>query len=443
MKVALALLLSVVASVASAQQVVTIHGAPQGVSQCVIPPQVMLHTIGVIDPVTHLQFCPFIEPQAHWKSVGADGNPSPDPPFTLSHDLAHAGHLGCNFPLYAETDGRSFTVPCRIMLFHTAGAIKDPGNGRLVWGDRVTATFDTPVGDGPLVGDPAGLKSWFFHATFNPLPAGDDSVLTPVPLHGWFVWRLTYRTFFDNGDLGNTEPMWSAYSVIDPSQPEHVRSEYSRPLIAARTYGIGATDPSDTWGISTVESSDDQCLPFWAPISTPRVCQVLSYMYNPAPLLGTYELLLDPDFHVGVPGTRLATRATTSTSGIGNFDFIDPLVISKSTPPMGYPLDGTHKLCATWHEASDPVNPTLGLHGGFIAPNEESIALLCFDVKVGPNPVGCDVVTCPVDGRPTPEPPSPPPPPPSPPMPMPPQCSVAGTALDVATGVTTITILCR
>lgn len=416
---------------------VPLHNAPQGVTSCTIPAAVMLHTIGVLDP-NGVQYCPFLEPQSHWKP--GDGSPAVDPPDTLVHDLSH-GHFGCNFPELGELSG-PITVPCRIMLFHTAGEIADGGEG-LVAGDLLTnVTFDdATVGDGPLVGDPNGLKSWTFHMTITPKvmwpPA--DGITTPVPPHGVFVWHAGYRIFFDTGDTNDVLPEFANYATFDPTQPEAPLPEIGMAL-GTKNIAVSARDTeSGTWGQNVVEVRD-QCLPLWAPFSSPIACPVFAYTYSPEPLAAQYQILLDPDFHNGVPGTPLVFRTLPSIVGAPvNLDYLDPLVISKSTPPAGYPLDGTHKLCEVWQESSDPTNPTPGVHGGSIAPGQTSITLLCHDVKIGSNPVGCTPATCPAN--PTPPAPTPPPiPPPTPPPTPPPAQSCTGTVSGTSTDGKTITV---
>src|SRR5689334_1537202 len=185
----LASMLCMTGAQAKALDTFTLHGAPQGVRTCTVPSTFTPYTIGT-------GLCPAISFQTHWKPGG--GSPVVQPPNTLTANLAHT-HIECNLPYLAEVN-MPFTVPCRFVLFHTAGSIG------LAQGDLVTAlTFDDPQVRFPLVGDPSSVLTFNFHLTFDPRI---QKITNVVPPHGYFVFRFMCRTAFTNQDSMDTQMEW-------------------------------------------------------------------------------------------------------------------------------------------------------------------------------------------------------------------------------------------
>ncbi len=354
-------------SSAAYAQPFTLHGSPQGVTSCTVPSGFTEHALGT-------GLCPMISFQTHWKPGG--GSPSVQPPDTVTPDLAHT-HIECNLPHEAEMTG-PVTVPCRFVLFHTAGKII------LAQGDLVSnLSMDDPAVTFPLVGDPNSVLQFYFHATFDPTIVKDSS---PVPAHGWFYFRLMCRTAFNDHDLMDTEMMWSAYSMRDPRQPEAPLAEAGINL-GSRAVAVSARDSeADVYGIHLVEVRDT-AIPLYAPFRTPITLTVASYSYGPDVRLpaGQYKLLVDPDLHHSVTGTSVSFKSAPAAGGSVNTDTLDPVAIDTSLQPVGFSAHH-HRLSLLWSVATDPTNFIQGDHGGLIAPNQQIFALLNVEVAIGDNP---------------------------------------------------------
>jgi hypothetical protein len=348
-------------------QPLTLHGSPQGVGSCSVPAAFTEHTIGT-------GLCPMISFQSHWKPGG--GSPAVPAPNTLVPDTAHT-HIECNLPHEAEMTA-PVTVPCRFVLFHTAGKII------LTQGDLVSnITMDDPTVTFPLVGDPNNVLLFFFHVTFDPTIV---KISSPVPAHGWFYFRFMCRTLFDNRDMIDTQIMWSAYSMRDPRQPEAPLAEPGINL-GSRAIPVSARDSeANVFGIHLVEVRD-QSIPLYATFNTPLVLTAVSYSYGPDIKLpaGQYKLLADPDLHRAVTGLPLAFKESPAAGGSSNTDILDPVRIDASLPPVGFAAHH-HRISLIWSVATDPARPIQGDHGGLIAPNQEVFALLNFEVAIGDNP---------------------------------------------------------
>jgi hypothetical protein len=397
-------------STAAYAQPFTLHGSPQGVTSCSVPAAFTEHTLGT-------GLCPMISFQTHWKPGG--GSPSVQPPNTLTPNLAHT-HIECNLPHEAEMTG-PVTVPCRFVLFHTAGQII------LAQGDLVTnITMDDPTGPWPLVGDPNSVLLFYFHATFDPTVVKSTS---PVPPHGWFSFRLMCRTAFGNGDLMDTQIMWSAYSMRDPRQPEALLGEAGINL-GSRAVVVSARDSeADVYGIHLVEVRDT-AIPLYASFRTPIVLTAASYSYGPDNKLpaGEYKLLVDPDLHRAVTGTSMSFKSSPAAGGSTNIDILDPVQIDASLPPVGFAAHH-HRVSLLWSVATDPNNFIHGDHGGLIAPNQEIFALLNFEVAIGDNPQSAPPPAPVAAPSPTPASPSPTPSPSVPPALTPEPGGVPGPAV--------------
>lgn len=380
----------------------TLHGSPQGVSSCSVPAVFTEHTMGT-------GLCPMISFQTHWKPGG--GSPSVQPPNTLTPDLSHT-HIECNLPHEAEMTG-PVTVPCRFVLFHTAGKIM------LTQGDLVSGfAMDDPTVTFPLVGDPSNVLQFYFHVRFDPTIVSTSS---PVPAHGWFYFRFMCRTLFDDHDTMDTQIMWSAYSMRDPRQPEAPLAEAGINL-GARGTAVSARDTeAGVFGLHLVEVRD-QAIPLYASFRTPIVLTTVSYSYGPDINLpaGQYKLLLDPDLHRSVTGTSVSFKTSPDAGGSMNIDTLDPVQIDGSLPPVGFAAHH-HRISLLWSVATDPVGFIHGDRGGLIAPNQEIFALLNFEVAIGDNPQSAPPpAPSPAPGASAPSAPTAPAPPPAPePFPRP------------------------
>jgi len=269
-------------------------------------------------------------------------------------------------------------VPCRFVLFHTAGKIM------LTQGDLVTSlTMDDPSVTFPLVGDPSNVLQYYFHATFDPTVVSTSSA---VPAHGWFYFRFMCRTLFDDHDTMDTQIMWSAYSMRDPRQPEAPLAEAGINL-GARGTAVSARDTeAGVFGLHLVEVRD-QAIPLYASFRTPIALTTVSYSYGPDINLpaGQYKLIIDPDLHRSVSGTSVSFKTSADAGGSTNIDTLDPVQIDASLPPVGFAAHH-HRVSLLWSVATDPSGFIHGDRGGLIAPNQEIFALLNFEVAIGDNP---------------------------------------------------------
>jgi hypothetical protein len=331
--------------------------------------------------------------QSHWKPGG--GSPNVQPPNTLIPDTAHT-HIECNLPHEAEITA-PVTVPCRFVLFHTAGKIG------LAQGDLVSDFhFDDPAVTFPLVGDPNAVLTWNFHVTFDPTIVKESS---PVPARGWFGIRFMCRTGFNNGDSIDTQISWAAYSMRDPRAPEAPLAEPGINL-GSRAIPVSSRDTeSNAFGIHLVEVRD-QAIPLFASFNTPIILAVASYSYGPEINLpaGEYKLLVDPDLHRAISGGQMSFKASPAAGGSMNIDPLDPVQIDASLPPVGFAAHH-HRISLLWSVGTDPSKTIRGDRGGMIAPNQEVFALLNFEVMIGDNPQGAAApAAAPTSAAPTPAP---------------------------------------
>jgi len=348
-------------ALAASVQAQTIHNAPQGVAAYADPSE-----------------WPFLSGQCHWAPSNnpvPEGNPSP----TLGHT-----HVEVNAPIWAELGATTVTMPITVRLFHTSGRIVSvwaEHSNDVIW--DATGTTDLP----DMTGDPNGLKTWTGHVTYDPLLDKKDGY-GPAPVHGWFGLRFFARTRFDNGDLMVytllTVPF---YSTINPLAPERVLGGIEGIDLRASCTPFTTRDTpagSNGSGISQVR---DQSLPILAPISTPMLVKSSTYNYgrNGVPP-STYELFLDSDLHMNVPGTPLVqSDLNRDDAGTDNADTIDPSTLAASKPPMGF-APNEHRLSFTWKNGSGPLGGQNGA-GTTVQPNETLVTLLVVKVKTAPGVV--------------------------------------------------------
>jgi hypothetical protein len=352
-----ALLLALAASV----QAQIIHNAPQGVTA-----------------YANASEWPFLSGQCHWapsNSPVLEGNPNP----TLGHT-----HVEVSAPIWAELGAQTVTIPITVRLFHTAGRIINvwaEHSNDVVW--DATGTTDLP----DMVGDPEGLKTWTGHVTYDPLLDKHDGY-GPAPVHGWFGLRFFARTRFDNGDLmAYTLLTVPIYSTINPLAPERVvGGAEGIDLRASCTPFTERDTPAGSNG-SGISQVRDQSLPILAPISSPMLVQSATYNYGRNGLPpSTYQLVLDADLHMNVPGTLLVqSDINRDDAGTSNADTIDPSMVAASKSPMGF-APGEHRLSFTWKNGSGALGGTNG-GGTEVQPNETLVTLLVVKIKTAPGVV--------------------------------------------------------
>jgi hypothetical protein len=317
-----------------------------------------------------------IDFQVHWRP-GNNGTNS------LAPGLAHT-HIQVQAPWYAELPAGDITLPIVFKMFCTDGAFVD------AWatfqGDAGEKTINDSQGRSRLAvaapaypyhipGDPNGLVTIPASLTFN-FVDGLDVGCSP---HGWARVSVSCRIQYTNGDAVTAKAMLSFYSMVDPSAPETPLGE---PGINYAVHGAVTSARDGTQAFQTQLTEFKKLMPFLAPIAVPQKTEVGGYNYAPyLPLfpLTKYEMLIDPDFHMGVPGT---VQPTLQVSPTGNLDTWLPATIAKSPPPMGFPPN-QHRLGFSW---------LVDTGSGFSTPDgpmsagERLVTLLTFPVTIGANP---------------------------------------------------------
>lgn len=393
-------------------QPVPLHGAPQGVTACTIPDQIVLHTIGT-------GFCPFVSTQFHWKV----------PQVNIAHT-----HIECNLPHLGEVAG-PFTVPCRFQLFHTAGKLSLIYSGGLV----SRFAFDAPGQTFPIVGNPAGVVIVPFHLTIDPTI---DVATQYVQPHGWFNVMFAERTNYDDGSQVDGQMFFTGWSMRDPSAPSKPEGEGTRIMLAAKASVAGYIFGAHLMEVRT------PMLPLWAPLAAPVKYLDSSYSYGSNTALtaddGLYLNVYDNDYHNGVDGQVVDTVVASRVGGFGSSNLVveDPTVIAAFQAPAGFP-SGVHRHTLAWQAQTNPTQDLIGGDDHLLPHGQVLVSLISVDEAVAQNAVGCLDAACSnaVTDAPTVTPPvvTPPPPPPVK------QCSgtVKGTSVDGATvTVTSGTITC-
>lgn len=312
-KYALAIAVSLVASVASAQP---IHGHPQKAAYA--SPAEWLTPSG----------------QCHWTQQGA--------PLDIAGPQSSHIHLDLTHPYGAEVTA-PFVAPFALTLHHTAGVV---GNvfGLLIrditW--DATGTTERPA----MVGDPTGDRVFTGHLTVDPVTPvmGADGQVDPLrspPPRGWFSVSLVARVYFDSGDLLEAGVYTSLYSTRDPSAPERpARASGHIFNIQCAPFSARLDDPRGSqFGTAVSEYSD--WLPV-APIQTPWIAPGFLYNYaaDPSLPIGSFEQRLDANFHLSIPG--LIVRPPVALNGNQSFATI-PITFDPAV--MG---TGAHKTLLAW-----------------------------------------------------------------------------------------------
>lgn len=349
-----------------------IHGAPQGVTA-----------------YTSTLDRPWVTGQCHWKDTG----PDPNPVGPLVPGITHT-HIEAYPPIWAELGPGPVTMAFTLRLFKTPGKLTGligeflGPYGPVPMSEVVT---DTPL---PLVGDPEGLVSMTGHVTFDPAlatlpvtwPDGHVSVQRDIPEHGWFNTRLWVRTEFDNHDMLDTQLAIPFFSVLNPAMPEPLYGEGTMQFAAFCSIQSPDVEKVENGGfgahVTEIRGTDGQArgfVPILSQSNDPFTVFTETYNYKALPtLFPAYELRLDPNFHMGIAGTLLATKSVDIPNGVSNTDVLDPVVIAASVAPMGG-TPGKHRIFAIWDQDTKSGSP------GF-AKNERLVSLLGFEVAIGPNP---------------------------------------------------------
>jgi hypothetical protein len=355
-----------------------IHNAPQGKSAYASPDE-----------------WPAISGQCHW--TPGDGSPRIDPPNTLVHDMAHTHAEFDAVPIWAELGNQSITLHVTVQLFHTAGSVGIVQG--VYYGQQgqqnIPVVMDTL---GPWVGDPNGLVKYHGTMTINLYDAVGPGVGFMV--HGWGHVGLFTRTVYVNGDQLDNETVIPFYSVVDPNAPAAPISDEGITLDVKCISVAHNMNEAGIFGIHLTEVRD-QLLPILAPFSSPLTLKAFGYNYgfdpglpqdNPGVAHGTYTLLVDNDFHMGVPG-MVNVPATVMDGNIGNFDTLDPLWISQQAAPMGF-SPGKHRLTIQW-AVRTPDAGWVDQYGNSEPGGLELRSLLSVTTTIGQNPVGCNPTLCP------------------------------------------------
>lgn len=293
-KYALAIAVSLVASVASAQP---IHGHPQ------------------LPAYTTLAQRPVVSFQGHW--------PTLDPTMTC-----HL-HLDTNdFPYGAELGGALFDVHVTLKLFMCDGRIGD------FWGESfvgvvwdATGTATMPV----LQGDPMALKQWTATVTIDPKKGRF------AHQHGWTGVPFNARIGFANHDVMTVQAITSFYSIIDPTAPDIPPPGGFGPILSTRVDVSSATTGQQ---FGTMITELDSWIPL-LPIAAPWHATLNFYNYT-APAAnfleptGRFEQRANLNLHAGIRGT-LTDSALANKQGVPNRDVVfDPATLPLATNVVAF-----------------------------------------------------------------------------------------------------------
>lgn len=340
---------------------------------------------------------PFVGGESHWGNQFAG-----DDMWETQLSCSTKG-LAPGAPVWAELGNQAVTVPISLQLCSVSGI---SGSVVLIWGEYANHQQFPVVMDqaGPYTAsDPSVMPIYTGKTSFNLADAALTDTTGLCPVHGWTAVTIKCRTVLSNGDQFDTELQIPVYTTIDTTQPESTLKEEGIGLLV-RTKGsiahnlAGIVPNGDLWGAHLV-AVRDQSVPILAPWSNAYYERVFGYSYGqdpgltpliPVDYLYTAEIDGDDDATPPVPPLQLAT---TPFEQIGNFDSLDPLLVSKSAP---YPGLGPnqHMLCLVWKGDTSPSNGVTSGHTGQHIPAgmclETVLALL---VTTGPNPQGAVPLT--------------------------------------------------
>lgn len=325
--------------------------------------------------------------QMHWKASSL----TPNPVGPLVPGISHT-HIQGKFPIWAELGGGPITRAFTLLQFETVGKIVLVGaqfmgaNGPM---DFSQCVVDQPL---PFVGNPAGITTITGHVTFDPaltakgVRTDRGEMADAITEHGFFNTRIYARVLFDDGTTGDLEAWIPYYSVLNPTVPETGLGEGLMSFVAkarievpgnvSGSFGLQLTEFRGTEGI------ERGYVPILAPFNAAQTIYPFGYNYLAIPPTfdQTYELRLDGDFHMGVPGTVIdSTEMQLPNGQLSNVAVLDPTVIAASKAPMGT-TPGKHRLIAMWS-----VDTKDGAPG--YAPNQRLVTVIVIEVEIGDHPV--------------------------------------------------------
>ncbi len=332
---------------------------------------------------------PPIDFQVHWKPGNNGANVCPSG-MTLAPGLAHT-HIQVTAPFWAELGANdTITLPLVFKLFCTAGEIVLAGaEFQGDWGSKEindsqgNSRLSIPGQSYPyhIAGSPSGLVQFPASLTFNL----SDGLDVGIPLHGWARISIYVRVHYDNGDEITETAFLPFYSMINPSAPERPLNEAG---INLAVHGVVVSAADGDTAFQTQLTEFKSMFPILTPIRTPQVTDVFAYNYANLSLFPftQYQMLIDPDFHMGIPGT---VQPTLLLGTIGNIDTLKPATIAASIPPMGLPPN-VHRLGFSW-----VVDTGNGFQApqGLMSTGERLVTLITFPITIGPNPTDDGPVT--------------------------------------------------
>lgn len=346
-----------------------IHNSPQGVST-----------------VNSISEMPGFSGQCHWGENG----------ITLMH--THGEWV--NAPIWIELGDQTITVPIQIVIFHSdarVGIIDLFYHGYLGQKHYDNVVMDQP---GPYVGSLSGPVTYTGKVHFNLKDFDRDGL--GIPLHGWTNVNLFTRTGLPNGSQFDNEVAIPVFSMLDPSAPETPINTAEGIQIAIKCNGAFAHNQVESSIFSThLTEFRTQDLPLYAPFSKPVTVPVFGYNYGHDPLLaavdngGIYTMMINPDLHKGVEGVKNNSliEVKMPDGQFPNIDYLDPLMISKVTPVAGF-APGKARLSFDW-ERNTGKDGFINQYGKQEPGGIVLKSLANFTVTIGPDPIGCDSISCP------------------------------------------------
>ncbi len=320
---------------------------------------------------------PALSAQAQWKALNDvfmnhTGNVNPGESFFSKHEHVE---LTCARP-YRKTNLDEFTVEGQVVLFHTTSRVSG-----WVWGNFVSKiewiraegnVIQTgPYGAPLMIGDINSAKTFPFKVTFNPrLAPGLDnnpgtnplqSNIHDISVHGWYHMVLSMEFSGDNGAIGNANLVVPYFSSID----ETANIEWWN-----NDFSIGATAsinmpglPTNVFGTS-IAYLNNVFIPI-GPLTETTIMPAGGSTYNFVPdmPLGQTQVILDADFHNGVPGTIVLD--VMGHGSAGGFYTLNPALLGT----------GAHKVAMFWRQRTD---------GGVnLPPGFELTSVFLYTVTVG------------------------------------------------------------
>lgn len=324
---------------------------------------------------------PLISAQGHWADPGLNGG-------AMSHT-----HVECWAPIWAELPRVTFTIPCRVQLFHTSGAIyggNDYGIGAIL---KSSIQFDSQV---PIVGDPQGLVVRYFDVTIDQnlrYPDGGGGPDIPVPANGKFPVIVHVETLFTDNTRMRTELHLPFYALSDLTAPETpMPPGFHWDLEASAAISTALPSGNDL-GVSKSQVRDTY-LPILGPLTTRTVVRTEAFAYArgetklyPFVANDHGRQVNGADLHAGHPGV-VVTDIAAPGGAIAPIDLVfDPALLGL----------GVTNVALEW-------NQDTGLGDATFGAGERVASRLVVLVPVGPNAV----LPPPPTSLPTPPPPPPP-----------------------------------